>query len=95
MATYVMIGKYSLEAMQGISAQRTEQAVALMGKFGGKLEAGYALLGESDLLLIADFPDTQRAVQASVALSKSMGIAFETLPAVTVAEFDKLVEAVQ
>ena len=91
MATYAMIGKYSQKAMEGISAERTGQAVALMAKHGGKLEAGYAMLGRDDLLLIADFPDTASAVQASVALTKSMGIAFDTSPAVSVAEFDKLV----
>lgn len=95
MATYVMVGKYSHEAMEGISAKRTDQAVVLMGRYGGRLEAGYALLGKNDLLLVADFPDTEHAMQASVALTKSLGIGFNTAPAVTVAEFDKLVEAIR
>jgi len=94
MATYVMIGKYSLEAMEGISAERTEEAAKLMAKHGGKLKAGYATLGENDLLLVAEFPDNQHAMQASVALTKSTAIAFRTEPAVTVAEFDKLVEGI-
>ena len=94
MATFVMIGKYSPAAMEGICAQRTDQAVALMGKFGGKLEAAYALLGERDLVFVADFPDTEAAMKASVALTKATAIAFMTSPAVTIAEFDKLTEGI-
>jgi uncharacterized protein with GYD domain len=90
MATFVMIGKYSPAAMEGISPQRTDQAVALMGKYGGKLEAAYALLGERDLVFVADFPDTTQAMKASVALTKMTSIAFTTSPAVTIAEFDKI-----
>ncbi|HLA83490.1 MAG TPA: GYD domain-containing protein [Thermoguttaceae bacterium] len=94
MATYVMLGKYSLEAMDGITAERTDQAVALLAKYGGKLEMGYALMGENDLLLVADFPDVQHAIQASVTLAKATGIAFNTSPTVSIAEFDKLVERI-
>ena len=51
MATFLMSGKYSAEAVKKISPDRTEK---------------------------------------SMQLSKLTGIAFTTLPAVTVAEFDKL-----
>ncbi|MBN1590075.1 MAG: GYD domain-containing protein [Pirellulales bacterium] len=94
MAAFVMIGKYSLDAMEGISAQRTDQAVALIAKYDGKLDAAYGLLGKYDLLLVTDFPDVQKAMKASVALSKSMAISFITSPAVDVAEFDKLMEGI-
>ena len=50
----------------------------------------YALLGEKDLVFILDFPKTDQAMKAAIALSKSTGIGFVTSPAVTVAEFDKL-----
>jgi uncharacterized protein with GYD domain len=95
MATYVMIGKYSLEAMKGISTDRTDQAVALMARYGGTLRAAYAMLGQNDLLLVTDFADAQHAMQASVALARSTGIGFTTAPAVTVEEFDRLVEGIR
>ncbi|MCX7426869.1 MAG: GYD domain-containing protein [Planctomycetia bacterium] len=94
MARYIMVGRYSPEALKGISAKRTDEAVALIAKHGGKLEAAYALLGKNDLLLVADYPDVQDAMQASVALAKATGIGFNTSPAVTVAEFDKLMAAI-
>jgi uncharacterized protein with GYD domain len=90
MATYLMFGKYSLEAIGKISAQRSDQAVALIKQNGGEFKAGYALLGDTDLALIVELPDTERAMKTSVGLSKLLGVSFSTVPAVTVAEFDKL-----
>jgi uncharacterized protein with GYD domain len=91
MATYLMFGKYSPEALKGISAKRTTEAKALIKKHGGDVKAAYAALGDVDLLIIADLPDTARAMAASAALAKLTGIGFSTAPAVTVEEFDKLV----
>ena len=45
---------------------------------------------DQDLILILDFPDTQKAMKTSVGLTKMLGIAFTTAPAVSVEEFDKL-----
>ena len=44
MSTYFMFGAYSLDSMKAISAERTEKAAALMKKFGGDIQSGYALL---------------------------------------------------
>lgn len=90
MANFVLFGKYSAEALKGISAARTEQAKKIIESCGGKLEAAYALLGEVDLLLLVTLPGIQEAMQVSLALSKATGISFKTAPAVTVEEFDKL-----
>jgi uncharacterized protein with GYD domain len=90
MATYLLFGKYSSEALKGISAKRSEDAKALFKKHGGELKAAYATLGGVDLVMIADLPDNARAIAASTALAKSTGIAFTTAPAVTIDEFDKL-----
>ncbi len=94
MATFLMFGKYSAEALKGMSPKRTKEAESLIKKFGGKMESMYALLGEKDLVLILTFPGVEQAMKASVALSKITGIAFTTSPAVTVEEFDKLIAEV-
>jgi len=91
MATFVMFGKYSTKAMKGFSKERTAEANALVQKCGGQVKAVYALLGETDILVIADFPGTAAAVKASVALAGLTGIRFVTSPAMTVDEFDKLI----
>ena len=54
MATYFIFGKYSLEGMKGISAGRTTVALDLIKKHGGEFKAGYALLGDVDLVLIVE-----------------------------------------
>jgi uncharacterized protein with GYD domain len=94
MATFLMFGKYSTDAVKQISADRTEKTMKLVKQFRGEIKGMYALLGEYDLLFIADLPSAEQAMQFSVALSKLTGIAFTTSPAVTVAEFDKLMASV-
>jgi uncharacterized protein with GYD domain len=91
MTTYFMFGKYSHDSIKKISTQRTNEAVSEIGKNGGKLKSGYALLGEHDLILIVDFPTTEQAMKTSVTLAKQLGISFTTLPAVSMEDFDKLV----
>jgi uncharacterized protein with GYD domain len=91
MSTYFMFGKYSHDSIKQISAKRSDDAMAEIGKNGGKLHEGYALLGEHDLVLIVDFPSTEQAMKASVGLAKLLGISFSTAPAVSMEAFDKLV----
>ena len=92
MATYLMFGSYSQDSVRKISARRTDEAKELIEKQGGKLTAAYALLGEKDLVLIVDLPNTEQAMKTSVALSKELGIGFSTVPAVSVETFDKITE---
>jgi len=90
MATFLMLGKYSLEAVKKISGERTEKAVRIIEEFGGKVKSMYALLGEWDLVFIVDLPGIEEALKASVAMAKMTGISFKTSPAVSVKEFDRL-----
>jgi uncharacterized protein with GYD domain len=92
MAAYLMFGSYSQDSVRKISAKRTDETKELIEKHGGKLTAAYALLGEKDLVLIVDLPSTEQAMKTSVALSKTLGIAFSTCPAVSIETFDKLTE---
>jgi uncharacterized protein with GYD domain len=85
-----MLGKYTQEAIKGISADRTKKAVAAIEKLKGKVNAMYVLMGRYDLLINANFPDTKDAMKASIELTKMTGIGFATLPAMSVEEFDKL-----
>ena len=91
MPIFMMLGKYSAEALEGISSDRTEKAVELIKKNGGKVISMYAVMGEHDLVLTQDFPDAEKAFAASVALNKLTGISFTTSPVVEVEKFDKLV----
>ncbi len=92
MSTFFMFGKYSQEALKGISSDRTKKAGKLVKEAGGKIKDIYALLGGYDLVIIAEFPSVEVAMKAAVALSKATGIAFSTNPAVAVEKFDKLMK---
>jgi uncharacterized protein with GYD domain len=90
MASYLMLGKYSPEALKAVSAKRSDDAVALIKEYGGEFKAGYALLGDVDLVVVVDLPDTEHAMQVSAALTKLLGISFRTAPAISIEQFDKL-----
>ncbi|HWR69058.1 MAG TPA: GYD domain-containing protein [Desulfomonilia bacterium] len=90
MATYILFGKYSAEALKGVNAARTKKAAALVKKLKGKLVGMYAMLGEKDLVFILELPGMEEAMKASVGLFRLTGITFSTSPALSVDEFDKL-----
>ena len=90
MATFIMFGKYSSESFKGMSPKRTDKAVDLIKDYGGEVQLGYALLGETDLIFILSFPGTEQAMKASVALSKMTEISFTTSPAVSIEDFDRM-----
>jgi uncharacterized protein with GYD domain len=89
--TFFMFGKYTGEAMEGISARRTAIAREQIKKLGGSIKSMYALLGQYDLVLIVELPTMTDAMRAAVALGRETGISFCTAPAVSVSEFDKLI----
>ena len=91
MATYILFGKYSADALKEMGADRTEKARKLAQKFDGEVKSIHALLGNTDLVIIATFPNAEQAMKFSLALAKSTGIAFSTSEAVDVDTFDKLI----
>jgi uncharacterized protein with GYD domain len=91
MPTFMMLGKYTPEALKGISPERTDKAVELIRKNGGKVISMYSVLGEKDLVFILDLPDAEKALATSVALNRLTGISFTTSPVVEVEKFDKLI----
>lgn len=91
MMKFLMLGKYLIEGVKGITAKRTQEVVSLIEKNGGKVISMYALIGIYDLAFIVDFPGIPEVMKASVDLTKLTGISFTTLPAITVEDFDKLV----
>ena len=91
MSLYLMFGKYTQESINGLSAERSKKAAQVIGDAGGEIKAGYALLGETDLVLVTDFPNSEAAMKASLGLTKFMAISFATSPAVSIEEFDKLI----
>jgi uncharacterized protein with GYD domain len=95
MPIFMMFGKYSKEALQQASAERTKKAVEIIKQNGGKVISMYAVAGEHDLVFTLDLPDTDKALATSVAISKLTGISFATSPVVDVEQFDRLLSEVK
>jgi uncharacterized protein with GYD domain len=94
MASFLMLGKYTNESLEGISAARTRKAEQLVTESGGEIKAAYALLGFYDIALIVDLPGAEEAARVSLAFYKLTGINFTTSPAVALERFDELAESV-
>jgi uncharacterized protein with GYD domain len=65
-------------------SDRSAKAFALIKKHGGKLKAGYALLGDVELVLIVEIPDIGQAMKTSATLAKLIGTASSTAEAVCI-----------
>ena len=94
MHTFLMFGKYSTNALKNASATRTRKAEHLIGRFRGRVHSMYAVLGKYDLVIIVDLPGVEEAVKVSAGLMELTGIAFTTVPAISVSEFDKLIQEI-
>lgn len=90
MATFFMFGKYSSEAVTKISAERTQKVREAIENVGGKVKDIYILLGEYDVVIIAELPRMAEAMQASILLKRMTDISFFTAAAMPVEEFDQL-----
>ncbi len=91
MSTFFMFGKYSAEALEKVSVDRTRQAHQVVEKLGGRIKGIYALLGEYDIVVIVELPRMAEAMKASIALKRLTDISFFTAAAMPVEEFDQIV----
>ena len=95
MPIFMMFGKYTTEAMQGISPERTEKAIQLIKPTKGRWCRWLRSWASTDLVFTLDFPDAESAFATSVGLNKLTGISFTTSPVVEVEMFDKLIARVK
>ena len=61
METFFLFGKYSKEALDKISADRTRKAINTIQKLGGRVKSAYALLGDRDQIRARPDPQAARA----------------------------------
>jgi uncharacterized protein with GYD domain len=88
--TFFLFGKYAHGAVEKVSAGRTNAVRDAIESLGGHVKDVYALLGEYDVVIIAELPRMAEAMQASMALKKLTEISFFTVAAMPIDEFDKL-----
>lgn len=90
MQTYFFFGSYTQASLHEARSNRTDVAVGILEELNGQILSIYALLGEHDLVIIANLPGNTEALKASVSLSREIGVQFSTRPAVSVDRFDSL-----
>ena len=94
MSTFFMFGRYTSGSIENISSERTREAHKVIEQFNGKVKAIYALLGEYDLVIIAELPQMAEAMKASIALKRITDISFFTAAAMPIEDFDQLVDEI-
>ena len=67
-----------------------EKARQLIEGLGGQVKDIYALMGEYDVVVIAELPNMAEAMKASVTLKELTDISFFTVAAMPIEEFDRL-----
>ena len=96
MAKYLIAASYTADGLKGLirdkaSGRRAAVAKALEA-VGGKVDAMYYALGDDDVLLIVDVPDTVTAAAVSIRVSASGLVRTKTTSLLTVEEADQALQ---
>ena len=93
MPKYLVQGSYTADGAKGLlkdGGSKRRAAVEEMAKsYGGKVEAYYYALGDSDVFVIIDGPDNVTAVAASLAVNAVGAVRLKTTPLLTAEEMDQ------
>ena len=89
MPKYVSLAKYT-GAIAGGGQGRFEEVQKIVAAENGKLLHVFGLLGAYDLVSIGEFPDNRSAMKAAAKVGNLIGAKTETMPAVELEDFLKL-----
>lgn len=96
MPKYLIAASYTAEGLKGLqkdkAAGRRRAVAAALEGIGGKLDAVYYALGEDDIYVIADLPDSATAAALGVAVSVTGLVRTRTTALLTVEELDRALE---
>ena len=93
MPKYLIQASYTAEGIRGLmkdgGSKRRAAAESVVKGVGGKLEAFYFALGETDVYVVADVPDNASAAAISLAVSGSGAVNARTTVLMTPEEMDQ------
>lgn len=93
MAKYLLEVKYTLDGVKGLKAEggsaRVAAATEAIEGLGGKVDAFYFAFGETDVYVVADYPDNVSVAAAGLAVSAGGGATVRTVVLLTPAEVDE------
>lgn len=97
MPKYLLEVRYTQEGLKGVVAKggsaRVAAATAAAESAGGSVEAFYFAFGETDVYVIADFPDNASAAALALTVGAAGGAAVRTVPLLTPDEVDRAANA--
>jgi uncharacterized protein with GYD domain len=92
MPTYLWQASYTSEGAKGLAKEggtkRRTAIKEMVEKAGGKLQAFYFAMGESDVYAISEFPDVATAVAMSLAVNASGAVHLKSTLLLSPEEFD-------
>jgi uncharacterized protein with GYD domain len=93
MPKYLLKASYTAEGVRGVmkdgGSKREAAARALVESLGGKVEAFYFCHGETDAIVICEFPDAAKAIAGVMAVNASGLVVASTTVLITPAEMDQ------
>ena len=94
MQTFVILMKFTSKGAETLraSSQRYDQFEQGIRELGGKIVSAYGLLGDYDVLIIAEFPDAKAAMKTVVRAASRGTATSKTLTAIPIKEFYALVD---
>jgi uncharacterized protein with GYD domain len=95
MPTYISFIQYTQQGLQKIkeSPGRLDQAKKAYEAAGGKLKDFYLVMGEYDIVVVADLPNDDAAAKLALSLGAAGNIRTRTSRAFTEAEYRKLIQS--
>ncbi len=94
MPTYVSLMKWTAKGLETLdeAPQRTKETIETLEKMGGKLIGFYYLMGEYDMVAIAEAPSDEVAMAFLAGLNAAGNVRSTTMRAFTADEAQKIME---
>jgi uncharacterized protein with GYD domain len=95
MPTYISLIQYTQQGLAAIkeSPKRLDEARKAFEQAGAKLKEFYLVMGEHDIVIIADAPDDATVTRVTLMLASKGNVRTRTSRAFNEAEYRKLVES--
>ena len=93
MAKYLIQASYTTDGVKGLlkegGSSRRRQVEQMVAKLGGKVDCFYYTFGDTDVIVIADLPDSVSAIAMSMAVNGSGAVTLKTTPLIDTEELDE------
>jgi len=95
MATYIILVSYTQKGIENIkeSAARLDANKKAFQAMGAELKEFYLVMGQYDMVVVAEGPDDETAAKLSLAIGSAGAVRTETLRAFTEDEYRKIIAA--